>query len=203
MNFALIGDINGHADALKLALDAIEDEGIITILQTGNPAWGVGGSACIALLRERGVQCVQGQRDRVLAKLERKRSRLERELGDEFPAYAAAHDALKSADIEWLGMLPHEKRFEFDGVPVLLCNGIPDDQQHFFAPGTAETRIHRAREAASADIVASGGAPAYFAAQVGQCLLLNAPAFNEKSAQWLRVDTARSVEVVDVIPSGT
>lgn len=201
MIFALIGDTNGHADALKTALDAIEEEGIVTVLQTGNPAWGVGGSACIALLRERGVLCVQGQRDRVLARLERRRGRLERDLGEEFAAYAAAHDALKSADIEWLGMLPHERRLELDGVPVLLCNGISDDHQHFFASDTSEARIHRARETASAEIVASGGAPAYFAAMLGGCLLLNAPAFSEKRAQWLRVDTARAVEVVDVLRS--
>lgn len=198
MNFALIGDTNGHAELLKSALDTIENEGIVTILQTGNPAWGVGGSACIALLKERGVLCVQGHRDRVLARLERKRARLERDLGADFPAYAAAHDALKSADIEWLGMLPHERRLDLDGVPVMLCNGIPDDHQHFFATDTPDARIHRAREAASADIVASGGAPAFFAAHLGECLLLNAPSFDEKRAQWLRVDTARTVEAVDI-----
>lgn len=199
MILAVLGSVDGHADGLKLALDVIEDEGVITVLQAGNAAWGPDGSRCIALLREHGVQCVQGQRDRFLARLERKRARLERELGDALPAYEDAHAALRGADVEWLGTLPHERRLMLDGVPVLLCHGIPGDGQHFFTMETQASRLQRAREAASADIIASGGAPEAFVCASGGCLLLNAPAFTERRTAWLRVNTeALTAEAVVV-----
>lgn len=209
MIFALLGNIDGHADALKRTLDAIEEEGIVTVLCTGNVAWGSGGSAVIGLLRERGVRCVQGARDRALSKLERKRARIEKELGAEFGAYETAHAALRSADIEWLGKLPHEVRLGLDGCRVLLCHGIPGDQHEHFAPGTSPARLQRAREAADADIVASGGGFGAFAEEVGDCLLLNAPTLvGDGAACWLRVNTdpsAGDAELVEVAltPSGT
>lgn len=188
MNFALLGSIDGEVDALRKALDAIEEEGIITILQTGNIAWGPRGSEAIALLRERGVQCVQGRRDRILARLERKRTRLMKELGDEFPAYEAAHDALRAADIEWLGALPHERRLELDGTEVLLCHGIPGDQDEYFSDTTSKTRLERARESAAAHIVASGGGEVVYSTLEGGCLIA-APAPVSEDGTWLRIDT--------------
>ncbi len=190
MQFAVIGDVDGHAEHLKTALDAIENEGIVHVLHTGNAAWGAGGSAAIAILRERGVECVQGPRDRILARLERKRTRLERELGAEFPAYEAAHAALRSADVEWLGTMPHERRFEFDGVQVLLCHGLPSDASEYMDTHTSAQRLERARESSDAQIVASGGGHAFFSRQIGDCLLLNAPLLaGDNAAQWLRINT--------------
>lgn len=186
MIFALLGSIDGEVDALRRALDAIEEEGIITILQTGNVAWGPRGSEAIALLRERGVLCVQGHRDRILARLERKRNRLMKELGEEFPAYETAHDALRAADIEWLGALPHERRLELEGSTVLLCHGIPSAPDEFFDEHTPAQRLERARETASAQIVASGGGESTFSLKMGDCLLVNAPSFD--CGGWLRVD---------------
>lgn len=191
MNFALLGSIDGEVDALRKALDAIEDEGIITILQTGNIAWGSRSSEAIALLRERRVQCVQGKRDRILARLERKRKRLIKELGEEFPAYEAAHDALRAADIEWLGALPHERRLELDGVEVLLCHGIPGDQDDYFDKHTPAQKLERARETTAAQIIASGGSEQTFVLGMENCLIASAACLGlGPDAQWLRIDTS-------------
>jgi predicted phosphodiesterase len=191
MILALLGRLDGDDKALETALDAIENEGIVTVLHAGGAAWGAGGSACIRLLRERGVRCVQGERDKVLSRLERKRARLERELGEAYAEYERAHAALRSADIEWLGALPQELRLTIDGVQVLLCSGIPGDQGNYFGAETTPSRRERARESAEADIVASGGAAAFFAEVLGDCLLVNAPVLD--IGGWARVSTEGGV----------
>lgn len=191
MILALLGRLDGDEKALETALDMIENEGIVTVLHAGGAAWGAGGSGCIRLLRQRGVRCVQDERDKILSRLERKRGRLQRELGDAFAEYERAHAGLRSADIEWLGALPHELRLTIDGVHVLLCSGIPGDQGNYFGAETSPSRRERARESAEADVVASGGGTEFFAEVVGDCLLVNAPVLD--TGGWARVSTEGGV----------
>jgi predicted phosphodiesterase len=201
MNFAVLGDIDGHVEALQGALDAIENEGIITVFHTGNCVWGPHGSETIALLRARGVQCLQGARDRIMARLERKRARMERELGAEFPAYEAALAGLRAADVEWLGKLPHERRVALDTVSVLVCHGVPGDQDAYMDDQAPPSRVERAREAASAEIVVSGGGHGFFSREILGCLLVNAPALvTDGVIQWARIDTGGTAEAVTLIP---
>lgn len=188
MNVAVIGNIDGQVEALALALAQIEEEGIVTILQTGNVALGAGGHEAIRLLREAQATCVQGETDRRLAQLERKRARMARELGDDFPAYEAALAGLRAADVEWLGTLHDTRTLDCDGAAVLLSHGMPDDHRDYFERATPSHRLQRARESASAQAVASGGAVAYYTCHVGDTLLLNAPSLvAHGTVQWVRL----------------
>jgi len=206
MNVAVIGNIDGQAEVLTQALAQIEEEGILTILHTGNAALGPEGHHAISLLRSANVVCVQGETDRNLSKLERKRARLERELGDAFDAHVHALEGLRAADVEWLGTLRESRNIECDGAPVLLCHGMPDDHRAYFDKDTVDQRLQRARESASAQAVVSGGARAFFKADIGRVLLMNAPALlDEGRGQWVRLwvepGTARA-EVVRFTPTG-
>lgn len=207
MNVAVIGNIDGQADLLAQALAQIEEEGILTILHTGNIALGPHGHRAIAALRAAKVVCVQGESDRTLAKLERKRARMERDLGATFPAYESALADLRAADVEWLGTLPESRMVECDGAPVLLSHGMPDDHRDYFTTHTPPQRLERARESGTAQAVVSGGAPALFRMEIGRVLILNAPALlaNDRGnwvRLWVEPGTARA-ERVTFTPSGT
>ena len=80
MMLAVFGAVRGRFDVLSRVLDEVEDEGIQTVVCTGNIAVGPDPDGVINLLRDRQVHVVQGDTDRQLARLVRNRKRLERVL---------------------------------------------------------------------------------------------------------------------------
>ncbi len=124
MILAAFGAAYGDVSALHELLQTIDDEGIQTILCTGDCAVGPNANEVIKLLRRRGVHIVQGESDRLLARFGRKRKRYEKELdSDRFAVLEQAHRSCDSECLEWLGGLPHSRTLTIDGELVSLFNG--------------------------------------------------------------------------------
>jgi len=196
---AVIGAVRGDFAALDAVLDAIDTEGILTIVLSGNLALCAGaaavgqhpGDVVIERVRERGLPCAQGNEDRLVARFERKRGRwTERLDAEQLAALEATTAALRSASIEFLGALPVLRRLEIDGVEIILTHGLPEDHGVCLDAQTPRHRIERAREAAGADILLSGGEE-FVAARAGDALLVGVPPVRAAggAAQWVRVST--------------
>ena len=171
---AIIGDALGNFSALDAVLGAVEEAGILTILQTGDVAVGPEPDACIRRLREAGARCVQGNTDRILVRFNRKRTSLASRLDEaEYAALADASDRISSVGLEWIAALPKVLRAEVDGIAMLLCHGAPDGGTETLDEGVAAQRLARYREEVLCALVATGGPAAPFHRWVADTLFVH------------------------------
>lgn len=173
MILAVLGGIDGNVAALRAALDAIDAQGILTIVHTGNSI--VGGDdagAVMELLRKAGVRSVQGSEDRQVGRLRRKAGRLRDAVEeDRFAALERAHAQAPSTVLEALLARPHTLQFEIDGVRILVCHGAPGHSSDQVDQNTSDARLERYRESGDADIVIAGGARDAFSRLVVDTLI--------------------------------
>jgi predicted phosphodiesterase len=185
MLMAAIGEVRGNFSALQAVLNAIEDSGIQTIIQTGN----IGSSpssaeTVIAFFRNSPVPGVQGEFDRLLGRFERKRAALLKRLEPaEYAALESAHAALSSASLEFLRALPRQRRLDVDGVSVLACYGAVTGASGILTAETPHVKFQREREAALADVVVCGGAPEPFSLLVEHTLFVSPGPLNAGPGQ--------------------
>ena len=174
MLFAVIGNIDGNDRALNAALDAIEEEGIHTILHTGNAAAGApGGNEVLALLERSGVICVQGNTDRLTVRYSRKQDTLDRKMdGDLLHAVRHAHESLTSQNLETLRDWRKSRTITLEGIAVYVCHGAPGSPREILAPDTPLMKMQRLREIARADIIVCGGAERPFSRLVDGALFV-------------------------------
>jgi predicted phosphodiesterase len=205
MMIAVVGDCGGNANALQAALGAIADEGILTVFQTGNLA-GMGGvDTVVGLLKEHRVAVCQGDLDRMLVRFEQKAASFRSKLDEEtFSWLSATHGALSSAGLEYLRALHKRIDRSIENVRITVCHGSPSSQTETMDGETPHVRLQRHREAAQADLLVCGGAPAPFqrwadgALFVGPGHLVGAPG----TARFVTVNTESqpwSVEVRSVL----
>ncbi len=157
MIFAAIGALNSTFSALDIVLTGLRETGIQIIINTGNMvsiAENINGT--IELLQDRGVLCVQGERDRITVEYNRKRGIRGRLSKEEAETAARAHAALHPEALEWVRALPRARRMDMDGIAVMLCHGSPLSPRETLSPKTAVVRLQRLREAALADIIICG-----------------------------------------------
>lgn len=115
MRIAVITDIHGNAAALEAALADIAARGIGEVLCLGDIASGMGWAGLTAgLLMARGIPCVRGNHDRVLAEALPETLR-----GQDAIAYRQTTPEQR----EWLGDLP--RALQLAGG-ILACHGSPD-----------------------------------------------------------------------------
>lgn len=171
MILAAFGAVHGNLTALESVLADIDREGIQTIACTGDVALGPQPNAVIEILRNRRIHLVQGDSDRLLARLVRKRKRLERELDPaRLAALELAHRQCTSGNVEWLAGLPHAHTFTVDGETVALFNGtIPSAAARLHADDPDEL-FRRQREVVPGRVFICGGTPEHFARLVDDAL---------------------------------
>ena len=174
MLMAAFGDVCGSLPALRAVLNAVDEAGIHTIVNVGDSV--VGGpepNEVIGLLRERGIASVQGIWDRRTVRFVRKGATLARRLSaTEFDALKRTYDALHCDALEFLRGLPQQRVLEIEGLRVFLCHGAPGSRWDILPEDADPMKLQRAREAANADIVISGGAPTPYARTVDQALFV-------------------------------
>lgn len=174
MHFAVLGDINANARALRAVLDDIAEQGILTVLQTGNLVLGRGAPGLVLdLLRERRVTFVQGVKDRAVTRFRRKEARLRDRLSsDEAELLSAAHESLSGEAIEALRRLPSRRDLVIEELSILVCHGSVSNASDTLSGGTAEVKFQRQREAAPVDIIVCGGAREPFARYIENTLFV-------------------------------
>ncbi len=175
MIFAAIGSIDGHDDALKSTLKAIEETGILTILHTGNAVVGQqGGNAIMDLLAQFNVTCVQGNLDRLAVRYSRKQSTLERQLdADLLEKLRWSHENLSSQNLEYLRDWRKTRTLELEGLKILLCHGSPGNPREILTADTPHAKLQRQREQSHAHIIVSGGAEDSFSVTVDGTLFVS------------------------------
>ncbi len=192
MLMAALGAIRGNLAALEAALRAIDDEGIHTVVHTGDSVVGGGQPAeVLGLLRARAIPSVQGESDRDAARFARKEKSLRRTRDPEtFEALRRAYESLRSDDIEYLAGLPRQRALTVDGVAICLCHGTPFSQAESLEAEGDPSVFRRVREAVNTDIVVCGREPTAFARWVDAALFVNpGPAAIECAAAYAIIDT--------------
>lgn len=174
MILAAFGAIHGDLRALDRALEAVDQEGVQTLVCTGNLADGPDPDEVIERLRMHQVHVVQGDRDRLLARLVRKRKRLEREVDPQTLArLEQAHRRCGSANLEWLAGLPHVRSFKVDGEPVVLFNGTIASAAARIRPDDSDEVFRRQREAALARVYVFDGSAGPFVRTIDGAVFAN------------------------------
>jgi len=155
---AALGDLHGNWPALEAVLTQIDDEGIQTVVNTGDCIVGHQWSnEVIACLREREILTVQGGFDRQVARfMVRKRSLKARHDAQEFAEIERAYESCGSENLEFLGGLPRQHDITVDGIHVAVCHGTLASQAESLTEDEGDDRYLRQREILPADIIIFG-----------------------------------------------
>lgn len=108
MILGAFGDVRGNISALEKVLSSFDEEGIQTLVNTGDCVCGHSSpNEVIALLRSRNIVGVQGLWDRRVVRFQRKRETLRRTLNEkDFELLEEAYAAVSSENLEYLRSLP-------------------------------------------------------------------------------------------------
>lgn len=187
MYFAVIGDIMSNFSGLAGILEALEEQGIHRVFQTGNLSRdGLGLSECIRLLREKQAVCVQGHYDRALVR-DRRNARRDKSSSDS----DTTRRPLDSASIEHLNTLPRKRIVTEEGLRILVCHGSINSASIILDSRTPRAMYQRQREIEPADIIISGGATDPFYCTIDRTLFVIPGAMTTPSGalQYILVDT--------------
>ncbi|MFW2387184.1 MAG: metallophosphoesterase family protein [Polyangiales bacterium] len=119
-----IGDVHCESETLERVLDALGEMNVETVLCVGDLVDGPGDAdATLAMLEERGVQCVAGNHERWFLAAE------QRSLEN---ATAAVSDASRA----FIEGLPQVRIFATPAGNALLCHGVGEDDEAWLLPDT-------------------------------------------------------------------
>ena len=124
MRYGILGDIHANLSALSVALGVLDSAGVDQIVSVGDVVgYGAAPAECIALLRERRVQVVQGNHDAACA------GRLDDEYFNRYAREAVrwTQGQLSQDDLAWLGQLPLSLELEHCHV----AHGTLAGPEHF------------------------------------------------------------------------
>ena len=191
MYMAAIGHVHGNLPALTAVLDALDDEGILTVLNTGDSVGGSMSNEIVEVLRERNVLSVLEEADRRVVHFLRKRATLQKKCSpEEFAALEQAFESLHPENIEYLRSLPRSKTYEFEGIHILLCSGTPSNPAGTLSEDDSEDMFRRQREIANADIIIGGGTHDAYARTVDGTLFVSPGACGQEHiATYALIDT--------------
>jgi len=193
MLMAVFSGVSGDLPALRAVLDAVDEEGIHTVLNAGDSV--VGGTQpneVIALLRARRIPSVQGAWDRRAVRFVRKRAALEGRLSaPEFQTLQQTYEALHSENLEFLRGLSPQCTLTIEGLRVFLGCGVPGRPSEIVREEDSAMKLQRAREFANAEIIICGGGTRPFARMVDGALFVCPGAAGGRggSAAYAVVDT--------------
>jgi len=187
MYLAIIGDVLSNFSGLERVLDAIADAGIYRVIHTGNISKdGLHAAPCIALLRARGVVCVQGSLDRAFVREGRKKGRD----GSEREASRERHP-LDSVSLEYLNTLPRKRVLTEEGLRILVCHGSINSPATLLDSHTPQSVFQRQRELDPANVIICGGAaePFQYLADDSLCVMPGRMTSDSGAVRYTVVDT--------------
>lgn len=126
MKIAIISDVHANLTAFRAVLKALDEEGVVKILCAGDlVGYGAYPQECAELARERGIVCVRGNHDDMVA-----------HSGREIMLRAEVRQAIRwtreqlSADmVEWLGNLPMQAQYA--GLEVVHASHVFRPEWHY------------------------------------------------------------------------
>ena len=158
MILAAVGDIHGNLPALEAVLEAIDEAGIHTIVNTGDCVVGFPWpNEAVDLLRRREILTVQGERDRFAVRFLRKQQTLRKKWSDaEFRALQWTHETARTDTLEYLRSLPRRGYLHLEGLDITVCHGTLASQSEGLHPNDPESRFRRQWEEARSHLVILG-----------------------------------------------
>ena len=159
MLMAVFGDLAGNFSALKRVLSALEEEGIQTIIHTGNSVSGADDAVeLLDTLQENNIISVQGERDRQIALYQQKQKTIAKRVDENtLKNIEAAHSALRSGQREALGGLKRFRRITVDEIDIVISHGLPANRNNFLDVEISEDKLRRQREREAGDLFLFGG----------------------------------------------
>lgn len=155
---AVFGGIYNNYLALRAALDDARTRGVEAIYCLGDMgAFGPYPDRVFPLLRDHGVQCIQGNYDNSIAN-----GLADCQCGYTDPrdnhfariSYAYTFSKTSLTNRSWLAELPGERRLELGQYRVLMCHGSPRRMNEFLWESTTSTQfLEHLAEAHAADVI--------------------------------------------------
>lgn len=158
MKLALLGDVHGNADALRVVLHAAAREGAQAILNTGDMVGYYHQPAeVIDLLDRPTIHTVRGNHDDMFDAAQNDPARLTGITRKYGHGLATALATLSPEQVQWLQTRPRQMRLHLGGVEILLCHGSPWGTDHYIYPDAPEGVLTKAaKSAGAADLVVLG-----------------------------------------------
>jgi len=163
MLVAAIGGIHGNLPALDATLEAIDEQGVLTIFCTGNLAIGYPWPAEIVdrLIGRRAI-VVKGDTDHVAARILRMGDVKKRKLGILAEAAEWTYENITTPAIEFLGDLPLIQERTLEDNALCVFHGTPTNVTEVLTQDEDDMRYARIRERLLADAAfISGHAPPF------------------------------------------
>jgi predicted phosphodiesterase len=159
MIVAAFGNLYGNQKVLDKILASIQDEGIMTMVHTGNLVVGnPDNKEVIDTIQTHQIAGVQGVNEKNLVKLLRKRSTLQKKMPPrEFDTLERTFEECASDDLEYLRNLPPKTTIKVDGVEVTIGYGSLSTPKDELTNDDPFNRFERVREMTSARIIILGG----------------------------------------------
>lgn len=194
---AAIGHIRGNWPALRAVLQELDDEGIQTIVNTGDCVGDVlWPNEVIQCLKDRNTPTVQGHTDRLVLRAHRKKATLQAKMSPlEVQNLVASHDACTSGNIEFLRGLPRNLTLVVDGVRIALCHGTWTSQTKLLSADDPDSLFERMREMVESDVFIFGNGRAPHDRLINKTLFVNPGCVHDPDrnvAQYAVISTEQS-----------
>ncbi len=142
MKVALIADVHSNLEALRAVFNDIESHGITRILCAGDlVGYGANPNEVIAELRGRHVECIAGNHDRAVSRVN--------PTGMNAMAAAAVNWTAKNINAEaaeFLAGLKSHSVMEIEGTPLAIFHGSPrDDDEYLYEVDAVPELLEMAR----------------------------------------------------------
>lgn len=158
MKVALIGDVHANLPALEAVLEHARQHGAEAIWNVGDfVGYGAFPDEVVSRLREERAVSIQGNYDRKVLKVKKKREHWEKhKTPEKWLAFEWAYKHLSSDNRRYLRDLPKEHRLHPLGRKILLVHGSPASQDEHLTLLTPVDRLKELAEMAAAEIVVCG-----------------------------------------------
>lgn len=165
MKIGLISDIHADLNALKLALDILQGQGVDQIVCAGDLVdKGLDGDAVVKLIRERQIPCVMGNHDDAA---DRNNHWLYRNYGSNHAMI------LNEESLSFLLELPETLNFTWENHQVHIAHGTPWSNWEYVFPISKPAVFKTVLQVARAHIVILGHTHEPMQVKVGDAWILN------------------------------
>ncbi len=175
MKAALIGDVHANLPALEAVLEHARRRGAEHVWNIGDwVGYGTFPEETVRLLSKAATASIVGNYDlKVLQFPEHAEEWRQTKRPEKYLAFRWAWENLSAGSREYLGSLPHERRFQAAGREVLLVHGSPAAIGESIYEDTVEERLIELAAMARADLVILGHTHRPFERRVGGCRFIN------------------------------